>query len=206
MNIFFNLKLAEQRRADTRRCFFVCVALLLAASLGACTTIRAPLAAIPATAVGGELLAPYFSLVGRISVRVSDKVDSGQIRWSRGPEEERIGIYSPLGSQVAELVSEKRARTVTLRQGGETTMAASVEALTQSLLGVPLELDRMAEWVQGFGLRENENTDARLANGDVWRVTAKRYKSSGNYRFASLVEATRSETVVRLVIDEWTSF
>ena len=203
MNIFPHLKSFEQRGTDMRRCFFVYLAFLAAALLGACTSTRVPQTGKPSTPPGGEVLAPYFSLFGRISVRVNDKVDSGQIRWSRSVDEERIGLYSPLGSQVVELVSDRQAHLVTLRQGRETVTAGSVEELTQSLLGVPLDLDRMAEWVQGFGLRENEKTDATLPNGDVWRVSAETYQSSGNYRFASRVTATRNNMVVRLVIDQW---
>lgn len=149
------------------------------------------------------MFAQHFLLSGRISVRVTDKIDSAHIRWQRRPQEERIGLYTPLGSQVAELASDKDARIVTLRQGGETVTAASVAELTQSLLGTPLDLDRVAAWVQGIGLRENEITDVMLANGDQWRVTAERYQTSGNYRFASRVIATKGDIVVRLVIDEW---
>lgn len=149
-------------------------------------------------------MAAYFSLNGRISVRVNDKVDSGQIRWHRSADEERIGLYSPLGTQVAELISNKRTGVVTLRQGNETSTAASVAELTQSLLGVALDLDRMAEWVQGIGLGENEITDMTIGNGEIWRVTAERYIVIGQYRFASRVIATSGDIMVRLVIDEWT--
>lgn len=186
-----------------RRFFFVCVVFLVAASLGGCVATHVVQTPTPAVA-GGELpVAQYFLLNGRISVRVNDRFDSGQIRWHRSAEEERIGLYSPLGSQVAELVSDNRTRVVTLRQGKETLAAASVAELTQSLLGVPLDLDRMAGWVQGAGLRENEIVEATLANGDVWRVTAERYQVTGNYRFASRVIAASRDTVVRLVVDDW---
>lgn len=187
-----------------RRCFFVCAILLAIANLGACTTTPLVPPAIATLPAGERALAAYFSLNGRISVRVNDKVDSGQIRWHRSAEEERIGLSSPLGIQVAELISNKRTRMVTLRQANETSTAVSVEELTQSLLGVALDLDRMAEWVQGIGLRENEITDLPLGNGEIWRVTAERYVVSGQYRFASRVTATSGGTVVRLVIDEWT--
>jgi outer membrane biogenesis lipoprotein LolB len=63
----------------------------------------------------------------------------------------------------------------------------------------------MAEWAQGFGLRENESTEVTLANGDLWHVTAERYQASGDYRFASRVNAIRGDIVVRMVIDEWTA-
>ena len=188
-----------------RRCFFVCALFLTAASLGACSTTHLTPRAVPAVSTGLTAVARHFSLNGRISVRVNDKLDSGQIRWSRGPDEERIGLFSPLGSQFAELVGDLRTGVVTLRQAKETLTAASVSELTQSLLGVPLDLDRMADWVQGVGLIENEATDAVLANGEAWRVTAERYQMSGNFRFASRVSATRGDMVVRLVIDEWTA-
>lgn len=184
-----------------RRCFFVCAALLALASLAGCTTAQIAQSTTP---IGDQPLVQDFSLFGRISVRVNDKIDSGQIRWSRSAAEERVGLYSPLGPQVAELVSDRLARVVTLRQGKETVTADSVAALTQTFLGVPLDLDRMAEWVQGFGLRENEITERTLPNGDVWRVSAERYQSVGNFRFASRLIATRGDIVVRLVIDGWT--
>jgi outer membrane lipoprotein LolB len=196
--------MGEQRRANQRRCFFVGTAFFATIFLGACSTTHAPLGVTPPMSVGEKSLAQYFSLSGRISVRVNDKLDTGQIRWNRGRDEERIGLFSPLGSQVAELVSDKRARRVTLQQNKETMTAASVGELTQSLLGVPLDLDRMAEWTQGFGLAENETADAKLANGDIWQVTAERFQTKGNYRYASRVTAMRGDIVVRLVIDEWT--
>ena len=185
----------------------MCVAFYAIVTLGACTTLPVTRDVQLATPDGKKIVAQTFSLNGRISVRVNDKFDSGQIRWSRSVDEERIGLYSPLGSQVAELLIDKRTNIVTLRQGTETTTAASVSELTQSMLGAPLDLDRLNEWVQGVGLIENQATDVTLANGEKWRVTAERFNvagADGNYRFASRVTATRGDMVVRLVIDEWT--
>ena len=199
------LKAGAQRRAGLRRCFFAGIAAMALGSVGACTSLGAPASARSASPTGETALAAYFSLNGRISVRVNDKVDSGQVRWQRSAGEERIGLYSPLGSQVAELLNDKTAGTATLRQGQgtEITTATSVAALTQAMLGVPLDLDRLAAWVQGAGLRENEATDATLANGEIWRVTAERFQISGSHRFASRVVATHADIVVRLVVDEW---
>ena len=195
--------MGEQRQANPRRCFFVCVAFLVTAHLGACSTTHGLQSAMRLAPGGEKTMSQYFVLNGRISVRVNDKLDSGQIRWNRGPDEERIGLFSPLGTQVAELISDKRAHLATLLQNKETLTAASVGELTQSLLGVALDLGRMAEWTQGLGLTENEITDATLANGEIWHVTAERFQVSGNYRFASRVTAVRGDIVVRLVIDEW---
>ena len=175
--------------------------------MGACTTLQTTPSAQSATPADEKILAQTFSLNGRISVRVGDKLDSGQIQWRRTLDGERIGLYSPLGSQVAELLVDKRANIVTLRQGTETSTAASISELTQSMLGAPIDLDLLNAWVQGVGLIENQATDVTLANGDKWRVTAERFNvagAGGNYRFASRVTATRGDVMVRLVIDEWT--
>ena len=175
--------------------------------MGACTTLQTTPSAQSATPADEKIRAQTFSLSGRISVRVGDKLDSGKIQWRRALDEERIGLYSPLGSQVAALVLDKASGTVTLRQGTETTTAASVNELTQTMLGAPLDLDLLDAWVQGVGLIEDQATDVTLANGEKWRVTAERFNvagAGGNYRFASRVTATRGDVVVRLVIDEWT--
>ena len=206
MNIFF-LNMGQQRQANVRRCFFFCAALVAGSSMGACTTLQTTPSAQSATPADEKILAQTFSLNGRISVRVGDKLDSGQIQWRRTLDGERIGLYSPLGSQVAELLIDKRANIVTLRQGTETSTAASISELTQSMLGAPIDLDLLNAWVQGVGLIENQATDVTLANGDKWRVTAERFNvagAGGNYRFASRVTATRGDVMVRLVIDEWT--
>lgn len=186
-----------------QRCFFVFTTFITMAFVEGCAMTAAPPDRLLFVPEAAATLMPYFLLNGRISVRVSDKVDSGQIRWHRSANEERVGLYSPLGSQVAELLSDKRALLVTLQQGKDTIAASSVSELTQSLLGVPLDLDRVAEWTQGYRLRENEVTEVMLANGDQWSVTAERYVVSGNHRYASRVIAIKGDTVVRLVIDEW---
>jgi len=190
------------RPAD-RHFFPVCTFILVLATLVGCSTASRVPTAIAASRSGDAKLADQFSLTGRISVRVGDKIDSGQIRWQRTARGERIGLYSPLGSQVAELVSDKMADTVTLRQGKETLTAASIAELTQSLLGTPVDLDRLAAWVQGRGLLENQSVDVAFANGDRWLVTAENFQAVGKYQFASRVIATSKDIVVRLVVDEW---
>ena len=190
------------RPAD-RHFFPVCTFILVLATLVGCSTASRVPTAIAASRSGDAKLADQFSLSGRISVRVGDKIDSGQIRWQRTARGERIGLYSPLGSQVAELVSDKMADTVTLRQGKETLTATSIAELTQSLLGTPVDLDRLAAWVQGRGLLENQSVDVAFANGDRWLVTAENFHAVGKYQFASRVIATSKDIVVRLVVDEW---
>lgn len=145
--------------------------------------------------------ARYFALKGRISVRVGQQLESGQITWSRLPTEERLGLFTPLGSQVAEIVGNRSG--VVMRRGDETVSAQSIGELTADLLGVQLDLDVIAAWSQGVGLVDGETRTMQLAGGGPWQVTAERFQSSGGYQYASRVSATRGDTVVKLVVDEW---
>lgn len=152
-------------------------------------------------------VATHFSLSGRISVRVDDRLDSAKIVWERNPKEERLKFFSPFGSQLAEVSRVKGGRT-TLIQGGETVAAESIAELTQALLGVALETDEVARWVQGDGLTENIPFDFSSADGTVWRVIAEKFESTTNvdqssYRFVSRLIATKGDTRVRFVVDEW---
>ena len=146
--------------------------------------------------------AKYFTLQGRISVRVSDRLDTGKIQWSKLVSEERLQLFTPFGSQVAELVKTANG-IVTLRRDKEMLTAATIDELTTSLLGVPLDMEAIAAWTQGIGLNENEETGKKFANGDVWQVTAERFQFYGAHRVASRLSAIRGDTVVRLVVDEW---
>ena len=188
-----------QRRGEfLRRRFSVGVVLIAFSQWGCSTFPDAPPPAILSTAP----IAAHFNLQGRLSVRVGDRLDSGNIRWSRMPDEERIALFTPFGSQIAEVVKRADGR-VTMRKDNETVAAESIEALTSSLFGVGLDLDAIAAWTQGVGLAEGVSTERRFANGMIWQVTAERFSMRTPHRVAGRVSAISGDTVVRLVIDEW---
>ncbi len=148
------------------------------------------------------VVAPYFELKGRISVRVSDKIDSGQLTWTRDAAEERIGLYSPLGSQLAEVV-QRKGEAARMQRDGEVAEAVSIDELAGRLLGVSLATQRVASWVQGVGLAEGQMVEQTLVNGERWMVTAERFQNAAPHRFVGRLSAVRGEITVRLVIDEW---
>ena len=199
------------RAVGTRQCdFFGCrffaafVAIAAFAQLTGCALLQnAPPGAKPAT---GAAISPaaFFTLQGRISVRVGDKLETAKILWARLPAEERVELFTPFGNQIAELVRLKDGR-VNLRRGRETETAASMAEISAALLGVPLDLDAVALWTQGIGFIEDVPTERSFAqsHGDPWQVTVERLQTRGAYRIASRVLAIRGDTVVRLVIDEW---
>lgn len=195
--------IANPRRRDSPRrrfCIGFLPAIAAVALLAGCASIG-PSPAAPAQEPNATP-AKFFILRGRLSVRVGDKMESGQIRWARLPDEERLELFTPFGSQVAELVKGADGR-VTLRRDHETTSAESIGELTSSLLGVRLDMEAIALWTQGIGLKEDQSIEQQFGNGDVWQVTVERLQTRGVHRFASRLSAVRGDTVVRLVVDEW---
>jgi outer membrane biogenesis lipoprotein LolB len=168
-----------------------------AALLAGCATVQ-PSTLLPATNLSP---AAHFELSARLSVRVGDRLDVGNIKWSRLPAIERLGVYTPFGSQVAAL--EKSAAGVIVRKGDEVFRSASVGELTTTLLGVSLDLDEVARWVQSVGLTADETREQRLSDGTVWQVTCSGLRESAGQLYASRLSAVNGDTVVKLVIDEW---
>jgi outer membrane lipoprotein LolB len=147
-------------------------------------------------------VAANFELRGRISVRINDRIESGQIRWSRSHGEDVMGLFSPLGTQVA-LVTQTEGGPARMRRGADVVEAATVDELAAELLGVEVGVDRIAGWVQGVGLRDGVESEAQVAGGVSWRVTAEQYQPASPYRFARRITAIRGDVIVKLVIDEW---
>ena len=194
---------AIQRRHDCprRRFYVTAVPLIFAAALSAGCASMDPAPVIPVQAPQ-SIPASFFTLRGRLSVRVGDKIESGQVRWSKLPDEERLEVFTPFGSQVAELVKTASGRA-TLRRNVEIISAGTIAELTSSVLGVPLDMDAIAIWTQGIGLKENEPVEQRFGNGDVWQVTVERLQTRGVHWIATRMTAINGDTVVSLVIDEW---
>lgn len=192
-----------RRPQDSGRRFYILlaqaifIAVVMVVMQGCATTVP-PIESVTAAA----LPAKYFRLQGRISVRVADKLDSGKLVWNKSADEERLSFYTPFGSQVAEM-AKKATGPVLLKRDNETLSAESISELTAMVLGVPLDMESIAAWTQGIGLKENESVEKRFANGDVWQVTAEKFQTQGEYRFVTRLTAVSAETVVKLVIDEW---
>ena len=194
----------------TKQKFWAVLFVLFA--LSACTSFP-PSPSLPplanAIALPKAKEAPYFALSGRLSIRQNDRLDSVKIVWTKDPHEERLKFFSPFGSQLAELTKTIRddgGFEVVLNNGSQITRADSIDALTESVLGVALEVDQIARWVQGIDLAENQVQDIRLHDGSVWQVTAERFQYLQNlYRYATRISAVKSggDISLKLVVDEW---
>ena len=129
---------------------------------------------------------------GRIAIRTPERSDIAKLRWTRRGHGDTWIIASPLGNEVARL--ESGPGGTTLARAGQPTMnASSFRELTENVLGVELDPDRLAAWLHG---------NAPQGAGD-WKVTLDETQPAGAVSIARRITATRGDVVVRLVVDDY---
>ena len=89
-----------------------------------------------------------FSLEGRFSLYNDAKSYSGRLDWTYRPTASELLLSSPFGQGLAEIVSDADGARLT-GSDGRTHTAADAETLTQEVLGYPLPLTRLADWIRG---------------------------------------------------------
>ena len=184
--------------------FWRAVGLLFAALLlGAC----AALPESPGAAARRDAL-DDFSLEGRFSLRHEDKNYSGRLSWRHSGADNELLLASPFGQGVAQITTSERGAQLTMSDGQVHT-AADSEALTRQVLGYPLPLARLTDWVRGRGASGDFEFDGsgrpqRLRHDD-WRIDYE-YDSDDAQALPSRLVARRDDGLeLRLRIDEWTA-
>ena len=167
------------------RRFAVCLAAL---GLAACASVPQPLdlpqlASIPAS----------FEVSARLAVRQGNRSDIAKLRWTRASGSDVWVIASPLGNEIARIESGPRGATLE-RGGSAPESAASFQALSEKLLGVPLDPQVMAGWLHGAA-------GARVP-GD-WKVSIDETQRMGAVDLARRITASRGDVVVKLVVDDY---
>jgi outer membrane biogenesis lipoprotein LolB len=160
-----------------------CIAALF---VSACASVPAPslpqLDAVPAS----------FEMSGRLAVRQGQHSDIAKLRWTHRGTRDTWVIASPLGNELARLDSDARGATLT-QSGSGSQAAESFAALTEKILGVPLEPAEMARWLHG----------APATAGGDWTVTIDETQKAGQVDLARRITASRGDVVVKLVVDEY---
>lgn len=184
---------------------FALLALLALLVLSACSST--PPLADAAPAAGRDQL-QAFLLTGRFALRYDDESYSGRLDWRHDGDDDELLISSPLGQAIAEIVSG--AAGARLRSSdGSSRHAASADQLLQAVLGYPLPLDKLADWVRGRSPHAGRlavdayGRPAQLLHED-WRI---RYEYDGDDRQAlpgRLFVEREGTLELRLRIDRWT--
>ena len=129
---------------------------------------------------------------GRIAVRQGDRSDIAKLRWTHSRTADVWVISSPLGNEVARIESGARGATLQ-RAGGRPESAEDFASLTERLLGVPLDPAVLAQWLHG--------SHSNAPGG--WSVAVDETQRAGAIDIARRITASRGDTSVRLVVDDY---
>ena len=134
-----------------------------------------------------------FEMTGRLAVRQGQRSDIAKLRWTHeGPRDEWI-ISSPIGNEVARIEADA-SEAVLHRAGAESETAPDFSSLTERILGVALDPATLAAWLHGSG---------GSLTKEGWTVTLDEKQRAGAVDIARRITASRGDTSVRLVVDEY---
>ena len=91
-----------------------------------------------------------FSLEARFSLRHEDQNYSGRLSWRHSGGDDELLLASPFGQGIAQLTSDPRGARLTMSDG-QVYAAEDGAALTRQVLGYPLPVAQLADWVRGRG-------------------------------------------------------
>jgi len=117
--------------------------------------------------------ADYWS--GRLSVQVQTdppQSNSGEFELSGNAQVGELVLLNPLGNIVARLQWARGQASIT--QGGSTRSSDSLSALVQELLGTPLPIEALFDWLHGKATRA-EGWVAELGAVADGKLSAHRY-------------------------------
>jgi outer membrane lipoprotein LolB len=170
--------------------------------LGGC----ANLPSAPSTAPPRDALLA-FTLEARFSLRHEDKSYSGRLSWRHAGMNNELLLSSPFGQGMAEIVTSASGARLT-SSDGRVYEAEDAETLTRQVLGYPLPLDQLTDWVRGWGAatgiseRDALGRPLRLRHED-WLIDYG-YASDDPQAPPDRIFAERAGGfALRLRIDEW---
>ena len=184
--------------------FRVAVTALFAVLLTACATLPGVPSGQPPTR---DSLAD-FSLEGRFSLRFDDKSYAGRLSWQHLGSRNELLLSSPFGQGLAEIVSEPQQARLTLSDG-KIYEAADAEKLTQQVLGYPLPLQQLTDWVRGRAAGGEIERDAfgrvLQLRHEAWKIIYDYADDDRQSPPSSIFAENAGGLSLRLRIDQWRS-
>ncbi len=158
------------------------------------------------------------NLSGRLSVQYQQngKPQSmqGKFSWMQNSETTHIALLSPLGQTMAKIIISPGQAS--LQQAGEPPrLAADINALSTQMLGWPLPVAGLRNWLQGFAVDDNGNQRAAMPNtlsnfgSDGWQVRYVSWQGEADApAYPKRIDMERATPeagpiALRIVIDNW---
>jgi outer membrane lipoprotein LolB len=163
--------------------------------LAACAELPAPPAA---TESAQPLLGPpllRFVADGRIALKSGERRDHLRFHWEHSSERDSVLLMSPLGQGLAELTRDSSGARLA-QPNRPLRIASDLRLLTQDVLGTPLPLEALADWLRGAhaGLQ---------GEVDGWQVTVSETTPYRQRRLLRVLEARRGQNELKLIVDDW---
>jgi outer membrane lipoprotein LolB len=150
-----------------------------------------------------------FDIQGRIGVQAEGKGFSGATRWHHAGEHDTIGLFSPLGGQVANI--EKSASRVILTDGdGKTYQASDAETLTQQTMGWTLPMRGLPDWALGrptsapvdLAIWDAQGKLLRLKQSG-WDIQYQAYMAADGHQLPSRITMSSPKLNLKLLVERW---
>ncbi|MDR2925678.1 MAG: outer membrane lipoprotein LolB [Azoarcus sp.] len=199
----FGLAVCVERVLRTR------AAILAAAAFTSACALNPP--APPADAVPRQAF-DAFSMSGRLSASDGKETASGRLDWAHRPDADRWTISGPFGQVAAQIDSGPDGAEVVLASGERQSAPQVVDLILILLPGASeagLPPERLVAWVQaappdGAEVRtfDAQGRPARLIDKG-WIVDYLGYRDETPEAMPRLVDISRGEFRLRLVVDRW---
>jgi len=184
-------------------------ALWLVALLAACAT-QGPTSPVAAPPAAVQPAAQAFAAEGRISVHYGEQSLSGKFTWTHAPQRDELGLATPLGNQLAQIVRDPSGVQLT-NSRQERYSAPDVESLTETQLGWRLPLAGLTDWVQGRPREADATAASRDGAGRLLQLREAGWVIDYSYAGAAtlpqrlILNYPRAEQAleIRLVLDTW---
>lgn len=183
--------------------------------LGGCSTVGTGNAPVAATTA--RTYQPQIAMSGRMSAQYEanyrDQSISMHFNWSQSPDRIVISLDTPTGQTAATI--DITAQGATLNQPGKPLrQATDINDLTIEVLGWPLPVAGLRDWLQGFldashAAPLSAATSTQPFSADGWSLRYVSWVTDNNVERPKRIDLSRltsqaGQVSLRIVVDDWT--
>lgn len=189
--------------------------LCMLTALVSCTTQN-----LPATNSNQPLLNRVYrqqiEMSGRLSAQYEanyrEQSISVHFNWIQTPQQTQISFSSPTGQTVATILINAQGAQLT-QTGKPTRYAEDINQLSTEMLGWPMPVAGLRDWLQGFLSEEHSTpltqaTSGKVFTVDGWLLKYVNWQTEVNLERPKRLDLSRQTdnaglVALRIVVDEW---
>lgn len=154
-----------------------------------------------------------FALQGRFGVQMEGRGYSASTNWQHETAGDNLEIFSPIGSKLATIVSEKNG-VVLINSEGKSLQAGNVEQLTQQALGWTLPMQGLPDWVLGRPSANPLSAKAEASEWDAagrllrmkqdgWEIEYLQYAAVESFQLPTKLSLRNPRLYLKFVVEKW---